>query len=72
MSQKIKKHIADHEEYSIYETTEGNKGVAKKDAGIKPGDTIMAETMPVDHPIKDVENRLVLAVEELAWIFSKI
>ncbi|TCG11576.1 hypothetical protein [Mycoplasma todarodis] len=72
MSQKIKKHLEDHKEYSIYETTEGKKGIARKEEGIKPGDVIDAKEMPADHPIRDLDNRIGLAIEELAWIFSKI
>ncbi|NQZ29333.1 MAG: hypothetical protein HRT98_03000 [Mycoplasmatales bacterium] len=72
MSQKIKKHLKDHKEYSVYETTEGKKGIAYKDAGIKPGDIIDVKEIPINHPIKDAENIIGLAVGELAWIFSKI
>ncbi len=72
MSQKIKKHIKDHKDYSVYETTEGKKGIARKDSGIKPGDIIHTKQIPADHPIKDAENIIGLAMGELAWIFSKI
>ncbi len=72
MSQKIKKHIEDHKEYSVYETTEGLKGIAPKELDIKPGDVIEAKEIPIDHPIRDAENRIGLIIEELAWIFSKI
>ncbi len=72
MSQKIKKHLKDHKEYSVYETTEGKKGIAPKGEGIEPGDIIEIKEIPADHPIRDAENRIGLAVEELAWFFSKI
>ena len=72
MSQKIKKHLKDHKDYSVYETTEGKKGVAPKEAGIKPGDIIDIKEIPIDHPIRDAENIIGLAVGELAWFFSKI
>ncbi len=72
MSQKIKKHLKDHDEYSVYETTEGKKGIAPKNENIKPGDIIEVKEIPLDHPIRDTENRIGLVIEELSWFFSKI
>ncbi len=72
MPQKIKKHLGDHEEYAVYETEEGEKGIAHKSENIKPGDMIEAKEILTDHPIQDAQNRVGLAIEELAWFFSKI
>ncbi len=69
---KIKKHIKDHKEYSIYETEDGKKGIAKKSDNLSPGDKINITKLSKETEAEDLKNIAATFVEEIAWIFSKI